>query len=84
VFANVTEAASVITLNVLLVNAPVPNILLADAATTIDVILVTFVKVIGLEKFKLPVLNTLPLMSLDFTFVKLVSLLVAAELISIA
>ena len=83
VFTNVTDDASVITLNDLLVSAPRPYILFADAFTVKVVAFVILVPVGnvygGIVNLKVPVLNILPLMSLDNTFVKSGSLLVVTK-----
>ena len=87
VFTNVTDAASVKTLNDLLVNAPTPYILFAVAETAIDVVFVILVSAGtvygGIVNLKVPVVNILPLISLNNTFVKSVSLLLLIKTLSI-
>ena len=78
VYTSVLELGSIKILNELLV-PPDPTILLADASIVIiDVVeypvLFMPVNVIGLEKFKLPFVNILPLISLVLTLAKVLSL----------
>ena len=77
-YTSVLELGSIKILNELLV-PPEPIILLADASIVIiDVVeypvLFMPVNVIGLEKFKLPFVNILPLISLVLTLAKVLSL----------